>query len=237
VNLLETVALVVIGNAFFLAAVVYLPLNLGRVLLQVGKMVVAGMSLEEQVLMVTALVGPQAWAWSRPWVGAVLSMLGAVEYDGGKADLVTVAWNATAAYVALGSATAAAGAAEGQSGIAGPGFGSLQAAPGAAVLGSAPAPGVEAAGLMAYPLEPFPMMTLTLEQLLRELQAQVELPAKSDLLALSLGHGMLAMLCMLCLWTYASMRLWKAHSRRTRGGGRQPPVLQVSLEELGGSDG
>jgi E3 ubiquitin-protein ligase MARCH6 len=65
-----------------------------------------------------------------------------------------------------------------------------------------------------------------MEQLMEELYSQLELPSSSDFVALAIGHGVLVMLCMLGLWAYVSVRMYRVHSRRLRGRG-QPSLLQM----------
>lgn len=78
--------------------------------------------------------------------------------------------------------------------------------------------------------EPVPLMPLNLDILLKELQAQMELPARADFVALSMGHALLGLLLLVGLWLYVSMRLWRAASttaaRRLQASGRRP-LLQV----------
>jgi hypothetical protein len=54
----------------------------------------------------------------------------------------------------------------------------------------------------------------------------MELPTRRDLLALSLGHSLLALLACVALWGYVCVRLWRLHhpAARRRGG---RPILQV----------
>jgi E3 ubiquitin-protein ligase MARCH6 len=60
----------------------------------------------------------------------------------------------------------------------------------------------------------------------KELQVQMQLPARADFVALSMGHALLGLLLLLGLWLYVSMRLWRAARRRLQGAGRRP-LLQV----------
>jgi hypothetical protein len=74
--------------------------------------------------------------------------------------------------------------------------------------------------------EPMPLLPLNLDLLLKELQAQMELPARADFVALSMGHALLGVLLLVGLWLYVSMRLWRAARRRLHAAGRRP-MLQV----------
>lgn len=75
-------------------------------------------------------------------------------------------------------------------------------------------------------LDPVPLVPLSMDEVLRQVRAQMELPARADFVALSMGHSLLITLLMLGLWLYASTRLWRAARRRVRAtGGR--PLLQV----------
>jgi hypothetical protein len=74
--------------------------------------------------------------------------------------------------------------------------------------------------------EAMPLLPLNLDLLLKELQAQMELPARADFVALSMGHVLLGVLLVVGLWLYVSMRLWRAARRRLQATGRRP-MLQV----------
>lgn len=74
--------------------------------------------------------------------------------------------------------------------------------------------------------DPMPLLPLNLDLLLKELQAQMELPARADFVALSMGHALLGLLLLVGLWLYVSMRLWRAARRRLQASGRCP-LLQV----------
>lgn len=74
--------------------------------------------------------------------------------------------------------------------------------------------------------DPMPLLPLNVDLLLKELQAQMELPARADFVALSMGHALLGVLLLVGLWLYVSMRLWRAARRRLQATGRQP-LLQV----------
>jgi len=56
---------------------------------------------------------------------------------------------------------------------------------------------------------------------------QMEFPPRRDLVALGLGHGVLAWVCGVALWAYVSVRLWRLHHPRAAHG-RRRPLLQVA---------
>lgn len=96
----------------------------------------------------------------------------------------------------------------------------------AAAVAAPPSP---AGGVMFQAVdgsEPVPLLPLNLDLLLKELQAQMELPARADFVALSMGHALLGLLLLVGLWLYVSMRLWRAARRRLQATGRRP-LLQV----------
>jgi hypothetical protein len=74
--------------------------------------------------------------------------------------------------------------------------------------------------------DPMSLLPLNLDLLLKELQAQMELPARADFVALSMGHALLGLMLLVGLWLYVSMRLWRAARRRLQASGRRP-LLQV----------
>jgi hypothetical protein len=274
-NFLETIVLVIIGNAFFMLGAVYAPLNIGRLLLAAGKRACAAMTQEQQLLLQQALGRHAQLPFVRELSNALLALLVSLPLTAEEAaaaaaaaagaavnataEAVGAAVNATAAAAAANVtalATASAAAAVGLQQVAAPG--SLAAAAGAALsnvtsIGAAAIVAVSstadaadgsssssssssssallpsAAGLLEA-AEPLPLMPLSLDQVLKELHAQLELPARADFVALSIGHSLLAALVLIALWLYASVRLWRAASRRVRraGVGRQP-LLQVRI--------
>ncbi|KAF6256292.1 hypothetical protein COO60DRAFT_1702419 [Scenedesmus sp. NREL 46B-D3] len=281
-NFLETIVLVLIGNAFFMLGAVYAPLNIGRLLLAAAKRACAAMTLEQQLLLQQALgrharlpfvreisnallalltslpaAGEEAAAAAAAAVSAAAAAGGAAAEAVGAAAAAAVnatasaALNATA--VASGAAAAATAAAGGLPAAAPAAFGgevagaalnnvtsigvaAIVAAGSSAAAAANAAAGAHPAGSgMLYPAgtlleasEPLPLMPLSFDQVMKELQAQLELPARADFVALSIGHALLSALVLLALWLYASVRLWRAASRRVRraGMGRRP-LLQV----------
>jgi hypothetical protein len=270
-NFFETILLVMIGNAFFMACVVYLPLNIGRLSLTALRHICQSLSPDQQMLLQQLLSRHMQWPVLKQVASILLStLLGnpgeaaaatAAAAAAANATIIDVAVNAAngTATVTAGAAlmNAAAGAvASAAAAIAAAATGALSAAAAlsnitATTVSTAPnstaAAGIAGAfsftnasdgvptaaaadpGMALYPAldsEPLPLMALSFDQVFRELQAQLELPARADFLALSLGHMLLAVLLVLGLWLYTSVRLWKAASSRVRGpGGR--PLLQV----------
>lgn len=99
----------------------------------------------------------------------------------------------------------------------------------AAAVASSPSSATPAEGLLYQAVDASqagPMLSLNLDLLLNELQAQMELPARADFVALSMGHALLGVLLFVGLWLYVSMRLWRAARRRLLATGRRP-LLQV----------
>lgn len=197
---METVLLVLVGNAFFMFVVVYIPLNLGRAALVLCQRALALLAANPGYELSVAQF------LRRSLHPSVFDLMLA---DTALARITAVAVEAMA------NATAAAGTAAGGA---------------AAMVANATAAAAtaSAAAVMAPPLGDFdplsefhlnlsPIMTMvTMEQLLRELSEQMSPPTRADLLALTLGHGALLLGGVAVLWGYVLLRLWKLHLRRSR---------------------
>jgi hypothetical protein len=232
-NLLETVALVVIGNFFFVVAVVYLPLNLGRTLLRLMQEVLLNITAEQQQVLRAAWLGQGSWGWSQPLVQLLFSVLlplHSARLGGLNATAVAAAAAAVAAAGPNATALMAPGAVllplDSNASAALHNATTIPASPVAAAVATAGVRDSSEPALMVYPPEPLPILSVTMEQLMEELYSQLELPSSSDFVALAIGHGMLCMLCMLGLWAYVSVRMYRVHSRRLRGRA-QPSLIQV----------
>ncbi|KAF8073198.1 SUD1 [Scenedesmus sp. PABB004] len=182
----ETVALVLVGNALAMLALVLLPLALGRALLTAAAAAAAALSPAQLVALQAALRRHPAM---HRLLGVALAVLAGMPPAGDEAP-------------AGGAAAAAAAATAGSGGSAD------------AVLQLAAA-------------EALPLMPVSLEQLLHELSAQLELPARADVVALSAGHALLAALLATAVWAFLSVRLWRVASARVRRAGGRRPLLQV----------
>lgn len=165
VNFLETIVLVMIGNAFFMAAVINMPLNLGRVMLAVLRHVLHMLSAEQQVMFRAAIAQhahvPLLSHFARALLHAALPIEPGAAGSPGSVLLGNliegagpmVANTSFSIHATLNSSSLLTNA--------------------TAVVAATAAGGGDAAPGVAYPLESLPIMALTLQQLLRELQAQV----------------------------------------------------------------
>eukprot|EP00878_Enallax_costatus_P015653 GHUV01016398.1.p1 GENE.GHUV01016398.1~~GHUV01016398.1.p1 ORF type:complete len:583 (+),score=214.88 GHUV01016398.1:294-2042(+) len=227
-NFLGTIALVIVGNTFFMAGAVYLPLNIGRLLLTAARNACSNLTLEQQQLLQQVVAQHvQHVPFAADTVKYVLGLLApAVVSDAmGVSGIVSVTaaaagteGNATSILAAVGDVVNATAAALANTTAAAANSTALAAAGQAAL-----APALDPAAAAAISPAPF-----TLEQVMKEIHAQLELPARADFVALSLGHCLLGSVLLLVLWMYMTVRLWRAARRRMRRTGRRP-VVQVCV--------
>lgn len=216
-NFIETIVLVILGNAFFMAGVVYLPLNIGRLLLTAARRAFSVMTSEQQVLLQQTLSGYVQIPYAAEAVRFVLSVLAPAVADGSSGSVVSNATSAVAAAAVQRAASVVANitdAAANTTNISTVAInGTLQ--------GLVPVPDVPQQQLHTELMPSF-------DSIVRELHAQLELPARADFVALSLGHCLLGTLLLVGLWLYVSLRLWRAARTRLRRMGRRP-LVEVRL--------
>lgn len=252
VDFVEMVVLLLAGNASFMAGCVYLPLNIGRLMLMAIKRAStlmtqvrpagqtrlshtqgvdagAAPSVHEVAFCAAVYLAPSAFLnvlrllsrrTASSWPQEQQQLLLQVVSQHVRLPFVnellafTVSFLSTHLPAMQDSVSPAAGAAA------------------SAVLSTAAAVAAEpspAGGVMFQAVdgsEPVSLLPLNLDLLLKELQAQMELPARADFVALSMGHALLGLLLLVGLWLYVSMRLWRAARRRLQATGRRP-LLQV----------
>ena len=248
-QLLETIALVIIGNLAFVAAAVYAPLSLGRRMLDaLGARLLAlppGARARVAESLAAAADGPAA----RGALALLTAALPALAPPGGA--------NATAAAAAAvnvsagaggGLALGAAGAARLLSGPGGVPHGPADAALLAAtwhdplpaawaagwerlsarlveqVRGAPAARGAFGGGALARGRRPLPHCYAGHGLVPRPLPTppappQLDLPTTRDVVATALGHGVGAILAAAALWLYVCVRLWRAHRPGAAAGG------------------
>lgn len=210
--------LVIVGNTFFMAGVVYLPLNIGRLLLNAARRACSMMTLEQQQMLQQLVTQHVQIPYVAEFIQFILSIL------------VPLAAAGEDAFSALaGNATAAANA------TAGVGFAGFNASVSTAssatnitvaALEAANTTAAAAPAVDATELPSLGAMPISFDHVMKEIHAQLELPARADFVALSLGHCCLGTVLLLVLWLYMSVRLWRAARRRMRRTGRRP-LLQV----------
>ncbi len=124
IQFVETILLVIVGNAFFVAAVIYAPLNVGRAVLAALRGPLGALSADQMVLL-RAQIAAQSPFFAQS-IAAVLAA--ALPGAAAPAANATAAAASSAAAVAATNATAAAAAAGGFVGRAGPSDAALLAA-------------------------------------------------------------------------------------------------------------
>lgn len=235
-NFLGTIALVIVGNTFFMAGAVYLPLNIGRLLLTAARNACSNLTLEQQQLM-QQLVSqhvqhvPYAADFVRYLVGVLAPAVVSEVVSGSVVANATVAAAAVVAAVG-GNATSVAAVAGGlingtAIALANTTAANVTASAAVAALGQAAlAPALDPSASAALSSTPF-----SVDQIMKEIHAQLELPARADFVALSLGHCLLGSVLLLVLWLYMTVRLWRAARRRMRRTGRRPAVQVCGADQ------
>ncbi|GBF99992.1 hypothetical protein Rsub_12719 [Raphidocelis subcapitata] len=197
----ETLSLVLVGNAAFIATLVYAPLTAGRAVLAALRAALESLSAEQLRALRADVAG------AAPFVarGAGALLAAALPLGGGGGD-----GGEGAAPAAVRRLAALHGAGSGGGG------------------GVAPSTVVDAALLVPhFAGEPLPL-AVGWDRLMQELASHLELPSRRDLVALSLGHSLLAAAACVALWAYVCVRLWRLHHPRVRGRGARRSALEVA---------